>query len=311
MEQNESKGISNIGINFSYYLAERREKEEGEKQSVKEKYASLKDENAIINLKFDFSNADGDLLLYEDDWKIVLRNGEILGRNYEPKKRMAMLLRNYAVKILEINEPEKCIFVSCTDVRNKDRDRLREILDSKHDGIVKVPAKVVYVYPNMLILDIGGLGIPGFLKIADWSLAYTIALQTVVKRGDVFEIEVMEKYPPTSAEAKKYFGRWLDQSPYKCSRKTIMEHDPWKDIEERLHEGDIVTVQCESKYPMNFYGRNKSFPDLVFYGHYKEDGNKIDRKSMVIGKNYECFVKKVSEKERQLRVKAVREVLGE
>ena len=192
MKQNESKGISNIGINFSYYLAERREKEEGEKQNVKEKYASLKEESAIINIKFDFSNADGDLLLYEDDWKIVLRNEEILGRNYEPKKRMAMLLRSHAVKILEINEPEKCIFVSCADVRNKDRDRLREILDSKRDGIVKVPAKVVYVYPNMLILDIGGLGIPGFLKIADWSLAYTISLQTVVKRGDVFEIEVLK-----------------------------------------------------------------------------------------------------------------------
>lgn len=311
MDQKESGNITNIGINFSYYLVERKEKEEARQQNIKEKYKALRDENAIINIKFDFSNADGDLLLYEDDWKIVLRNEDVLGRNYEPRKRAAMLLRNHAVKISEINEIEKCIYVSCTDVRNKDREKLREILDSRHNGIVKVPAKTVYVYPNMLILDIGGLGIPGFLKIADWSLAYTVSLQAVVNRGDVFEVEVMEKYPSTSTEAKKYFGRWLDQSPYKCSRKTIMESDPWKDIELRLHEGDIVTVQCESKYPMNFYGRNKSFPDLVFYGHYREDGNKLDKKSMIIGRNYECFVKKVNEKERQLRVKAVREVFGE
>lgn len=307
----ENNSISNAGINFSYYLAGRPEEKESEKQNIKEKYESLRDENAIVNMKFDFSNTDGDLLLYEEDWKIILRNEEILGRNYEPKKRLSMLLRNYAVKILEINEPEKCIYVSCTDVRNKDRDKLREILDAKHDGILKVPAKVVYVYPNMLILDIGGLGIPGFLKIADWSLAYTISLQTVVKRGDILEVEVKEKYPTTSEEAKKYFGRWLDQSPYKCARKTIMEHDPWKDIEQRLHEGDILTVQCESKYPANFYGRNPSFPDLVFYGHYKEDDDGISRRTMVIGKYYECYVKKVNEKERQLRVKVIREVIRE
>lgn len=292
-----------LGINFDSYLKQDVYETLVSDSSVKEKYEELKKNGATVSIHFDVASRDGDLFAYEDDWRIVLRNKDIYGRKYDRRSRSRMINRSYSVTVREIDEDGKCIYVSHISAKQQDREKLRGILD-KEDG-VRVPAKVVMVRMGSILVDIGGLGIPGYIPIREWSPCYTVNLYAHAKRGDVIEVAVVGKGDMSKEEIEKNFSNWSDQEPYMCSRRVLVK-DPWIGISQKLHREDVIVVTCEVKEEKCFFGVTKDFPELNIYCFYPDAENDKNRLEIIPGCSYECWIKHIDEDKKILRAKPFR-----
>lgn len=294
MSQNTS--LNEIGINFSKYL-QSDNVSSGQAETNIRKYISAKDNNKELFIKFDMADKQGNLISYDGDLRIILRNSDIRGWKYDKRLRSQMVDTVYVVLVKEIDEESKCIYVDHKAVKDVDKEKLIEILKSTPG--VRVPAKIVVVRQHVAIVDIGGLGIPGFIPIAEWSQCFSMDIRKSASVGDVLTVAVMGKEDFLQKKDKTFrqLGKWLEEDFYLCSRKATMK-DPWEGISDKVHKNDIVVVTCVSKAQKAFFGTMKDIPELNVYCFYPNDINM----EIIEGAQYKCIVRKVSEEKRILRV---------
>ena len=289
-----------LGINFNDYLKGMDSVED----NVLERYKSLAETDSVFPFVFDVARPDGNLEAREGDCTIILKNQDINGIAYDTYTRAYKLRRRYNVKIINIDEENKVIYVSHVAARETDRDRLNDYLQENIENKVAcvIPATVIAVYNHIAILNLGGLNIPGYLSIEEWSSEYTLDLRTEVKRNDIIRIAVLETGGLTVPRQKQYF-KWTDQVPYRCSRRKTIKVNPWTGISKRIHEEDIVRVRCSSVADNNFYCKVEGLPEINAYCFYPAADAKLKRADIIPGCLYEGFVKKLDEEKRILRVR--------
>ena len=137
MSQNTS--LNEIGINFSKYL-QSDNVSSGQAETNIRKYISAKDNNKELFIKFDMADKQGNLISYDGDLRIILKNSDIRGWKYDKRLRSQMVDTVYVVLVKEIDEESKCIYVDHKAVKDVDKEKLIEILKSTPG--VRVPAKI-------------------------------------------------------------------------------------------------------------------------------------------------------------------------
>ena len=135
MSQNTSS--NEIGINFSKYL-QSDNVSSGQAETNIRKYISAKDNNKELFIKFDMADKQGNLISYDGDLRIILKNSDIRGWKYDKRLRSQMVDTVYVVLVKEIDEESKCIYVDHKAVKDVDKEKLIEILKSTPG--VRVPA---------------------------------------------------------------------------------------------------------------------------------------------------------------------------
>lgn len=276
-------------------------------EEILSRYRKYMESQEILKIAFKASNTEGDLWIMDGEIKIMLPNKELNGVKYNTMYRASKLKESYNVKVIQVNEEQKTVFVSHFAIKENARKRILKKIDDllEQNMACIIPARIVQVYPNIIVLNIAGLNIPGYLPIKEWSPAYVFDLNEFVKRGDLIKIAVTKKTDAGGKIRKAYFS-WTSQGVYECSRRLIVP-DPWDNMKNIFHEGDIVEVQCTNKTDGHFHGILNGISDLRVYGKLFRGGNRnLQWKDIITGCRYQCFIYKIDHERRNISVSAFR-----
>lgn len=274
-------------------------------EEILSRYETFMKEQEIFKVRFKISNSEGDLWIMDGEVKIVLPNKELNGVKYNTFYRASKLKESYNVKVIMVDKEAKTVYVSHFAIKENAQKEVVAKIDAllEQNTACIVPARIVQVYPNLIVLNIAGLNIPGYLPIKEWSPAYVFDLNEFVKRGDLIKIAVMHKTSAGGRIRKSYFN-WTNRGVYECSRKLIVP-DPWDNMKDTFHEGDIVEVQCTNKTDGHFHGTLNGISDLRVYGKLFRGGTKnLKWNDIIIGCRYQCFIYKIDHERKNISVSA-------
>lgn len=276
-----------------------------------ERYQKYMESEEILKISFKASNAEGDLWVMDGEVKIMLPNKELNGVKYNAIYRASKLEESYNVKVIHVDVEQKIAVVSHFAIKENAQKRILSKINSllEQNTACIIPARVVQVYPNIIVLNIAGLNIPGYLPIKEWSPAYVFDLNEFVSRGELIKIAVTKKTEAGGKIRKTYFN-WTSQGVYECSRRLIVP-DPWDNMKNIFHEGDIVEVQCTNKTDGHFHGILNGILDLRVYGKLFRGGTKnLKWNDIIIGCRYQCFIYKIDHERKNIAVSAFRLLAG-
>lgn len=272
-------------------------------ESIMEHYRKCMEQKQELLIAFRNANRNGDIWFNTGDVTIVLPNEEIRGRKYDPRYSARMLRETYRVIVTKVDDETKTVYVSHREAKQDTKHKAERAIDDclKNGKYPMAPAKVIIAYPNLLILDIGGLGVPGFMSIRDWSPAFEFDLREHVKAGDVIKVAIYEK---TQAEGTvKQRLSWAVTGVYRCSRKLIVE-DPWDKIDDMFQVKNVIEVKCTHKTDGYFNGTLPGVDDLRVYGRIRKDRSDLRWDDIEVGSRYQCYIDKIDKERRGLRVVA-------
>lgn len=290
-------------INFKHYLGKGIVKPDDKAKVILDKYQAKQKEEEVISIEFSATDTNGDLYTFDGPVKIILPNKELYGKKYDSYDRADKLMYPYGVSVKALDYEKGEVIVSRAQAVAIDRERLKSALDQciKDEEYCEVPARVVRVLPHLVVIDLGGLGIPGYIRIKEWSKTYTESFRGLVNNNDLVIVSVKSKgMEKKLAKSMKWQN---DEIFYECSRREAMKVDPWEGIEERFPEKAVVRVTCTLKRDRNFFGRIKGLDEINVYCEYPDGNIRI-----IEGFEYEGYVARVSEKTQLLRVRIFRQL---
>lgn len=250
---------------------------------------------------YDFSCADpkGSLYTLEECGVTVwMGKKDIDSFDNQFLSRMDKLKQTHSVMVTKIDRDEKKVYVSSAIAVDGPKNTL---ISAMEQGIasqeyVVVPASIIKFTGrdeySVALVNIGGLGIVGAIRLSEWSIAFTKSFRYTVKPGDVVNVAILRKI------------KWSSGMVYDCSRKATISFDPWKGIEEKLPVKTNVRVTCICKEEKKFFGTVHGIPELNVFCEYPDNHEIIISE----GSEYVGYVYKVNEKKRNLCVR-IREEL--
>ena len=187
----------------------------------------------------------------------------------------------------EINESGKAI-------QPKTLDKIMKV--KKHSAInaeyakrgvnrIIVDALVRKVFPDGILIDIKGYGIPGYVPAYYWSYTFVSSMENFVHEGDIVSVEIIGYAPPRINKDTIDTAKTKISSLYLCARTPLIDN-PWEKI--KFEKGDIVKLTCTSLSRSHWFGTTPGY-DMEFYCEYP-DHNTF---GVYKGETYECYIKKV------------------
>lgn len=262
-----------------------------------EEYEKRMKDKSVFKTSFPCVDEKGNLYVYESDIKIQMDNRDIDGFGYNAKYRSDKLTESYAVVVVSVDKKAKLVKVSSNQAKEEPRKKLEEALRKGIEAkeFLRVPAIIVSIVGNgsIALINIAGLGLAGSIRLAEWSPAYTKTFYNAVQTGSEVEVVVTG------------YGKWESGQIFDCSRKKTINIDPWKDIEKKLPVRTVVRLKCISKEARNFFGVIESVPELNVFCEYPDEESGI---MIATGIEYTGYVAKVSEENKLLRVRIIKQV---
>lgn len=256
----------------------------------------------IFKMSFTCADEFGNLYDYHNGVRVQMDNKQITGFSYNPKHKAQHLGVNYTVTVVDVNEETKTVKVSSFAALKGPREQLEKALKVgiENERYLRVPAVVVgtnkYKDKNnsftVALINIGGLGIPGAIRLAEWSTAYTKTFWHTIQAGMNIEVVVTGQQ------------NWKTGDVFDCSRRLALDFNPWENIEERLPAKTSVIVKCTSKEARNFFGIIDNLPEINVYCEYPDPGSNI---RIVEGAEYVGYVYRVREESKLLKVRILRQ----
>lgn len=282
---------------------------------ILDKYEGFMNQDVVFDVVFSQANKSGDLTRMEGGVTLRLHARDIATPGWDRRARLAngsyagslRLGMSYRVQVYKIDRVNKRVYLTQRSVQADVREHAIEILKSalSERKNIKVPAKVIGVCPgdsDYCLVDIAGIGIPGFISCKEWSTAYTSELDVVVVPGEEMEVVVTHfvkwsgAYGISAMQNVPWFG---------CSRRRAMDNTAWERVGEAIHEGQHVRVKCINMNSKNFFGVIEGFRDVNAYCEYpKADaGFKIE-----CGREYVGYVYSMDASKGRLMVRIISEV---
>lgn len=275
--------------------------------SVLERYKRQMESGEYMQIVFAKAEIDGTLSKVEQDVMICMRADEITGEIYDLRFKSQKLADTYYVKVVEIDENSRTVWVSHNAARLDTRPQIEAEINKrlKKEGIkhsIRVKGKVIRIQTKTVDgqnsdtgvwLDLCGVGILGFVYIGDWANTFTPALKGLVSYGDVVEVSIMEK--------KIWKQKKRDVIYYTCSRKELVE-DPWenKSLEQKYHVGDIVRIKCLSLRKGHWFGEINGLKDIQVFTEYPSSARDFP---IIQGMEYMGKIYYMNTKERSLKAR--------
>ena len=219
------------------------------------------------------------------------------------------LLLEYNVVVIEVDEEKRIITVSHkiairklknTLQRRINKELKRSDRDKETEKII-VPAKVVTIDKsrNVVIVDLCGYGLPGYVQASQWQHLFTKDVGRFAEIGSVVDVEVL--FYAIAPLGKNGINM------YACSRKNVIEN-PWKGIEERFKVKDIVRITCVDKTKKHWFGTIDGLNDIQVFCEYPDASNRVTDVRITIGQEYEGYIYSVSEEKMLLKARVFREI---
>lgn len=278
-------------VNFREFNVNNFIKSDKDEISTLEDCEEKRKNKEIFCHQFTFADKRGNLYSYKNDIKIMMKNKEIQGFKYNPLYKGDYLREKHFVIITEIDIENQTVYVSAAKAKEEPRKKLEEAIRNglQNKAYIRTKAIVVALVgdDSVALVDLGGVGLLGSIKLSQWSTSYTVKFTNKVKKGDVIEVVILGEI----------IGK--KGTIYECSRKLTIEFDPWQAIEKKLPKNTSVIVKCTDKTVKNFFGTIEGIPELNAYCEYPDSSDIV----IVEGEYYAGYVSKVNEESKLLRVR--------
>lgn len=274
-------------------------------------YQSALDQGKRIDVTFDRSDKNGDLYAYvsSDPYgqiTILLPNEEVEGISYDADSvwRRGGKIDSYLVQIKEIDRDKRLVTVSYRQGREAKKLEAQKILS---EGNCIINAKVFGVFEHMLLLDLGGFGIMGYLDIRDWSNLFLRTFRDRVSQNDVIQVAVLSPIDLNDKEMKKVYKRWFkSRAPeeiYRCSRAAFLSTSSWDMVVKNYAVGDVVRVTCTHTTKEHyFYGALKSLEDIDVLCSFSYKNCAITPKDIAVGSEYSGVIQVLDPEKQKFRI---------
>ncbi|WP_113675878.1 hypothetical protein [Vallitalea guaymasensis] len=267
-------------------------------------FSKLKNNKTIFGMVFSSADVEGNLSAHFDsDFIAYMPNEEMMGEVYDAKYKHHYLEKELPVMVYDIDLEKKRILVSRQRARNKaqtaKRKELIQKLKNRKDNeliIEKGVIKHVDQKRKRVIIDIGNVGIMGYIPIAHWKQGYEYHLNKVANRNHIIDVDIMEYKSRNNRSSSNIYSK---NEHFICSRKNLLPN-PWIGIEERLPKDTVITFKCIHKVERNFFARIDGLDDIDVYVEYPKPGLQIP---IFEGMKYQGFIYRVNEKTKLLKAR--------
>ena len=274
-----------------------------EKEGKIGEYLKYLESGDYLTVAFTKVDAEGNLTVIDGDTTLFMPMDQINGKPYDLRFKAQKLSDIYCVKVIEVDESGKRVFVSHQAARaEKQPEIVTEIdrrLNLKRKSPIRIKGKVVKIQSKEehgelidtgVWLDLGGVGLLGYIHISNWKPTYTQELRGQVKYGDIVEVIIQEK----KLRSNQTYH-------YVCSRKELME-DPWesKELNEKYHVGDIVRIRCLSLHSNHWFGEINGLEDIQVFTEYPSNNRNFP---IIAGAEYMGKIYHMDTKERSLKAR--------
>ena len=269
---------------------------EFKKEAVFRRYEDAMRKGSVVEMKFPLSDRDT-YMAFEQGVTIMFprpKDENFVFTSAEISK--SRLNQTFRLCVEAVDREKSLVLLK----KHPEEAKLRKELEdgllasvTKGEGI-EVPAMVVAVrngFNNdreVLFVDIAGMGIPGSIRLIEWSSCFTESFQYAAKLGEVVNVVVCG------------VSHWNSGNLFDCSRRLALKEDPWKDIEKKAPHNANVRVTCISLARNRFYGMIDGISDLNCYCEYPDKDLNI---RIAPGIEYVGYVSRVNEANRLLRVR--------
>lgn len=238
------------------------------------KYKEHMESGKYLTIAFDRVDQSGNLTTVDKNVTLCMYAEEINGKRYDLRYKSQKLADTYLVKVTDIDQQNKIVYLSHNAARIENRPSIEEEIDRRlqKNAQVRIKGKVIRVQSRIsdgetvdtgVWLDLCGVGLLGFVYIGNWNATFTPALRGKVSYGDVIEVIVLDK------ATRRGLGGEESVSYYNCSRKELVQ-DPWEDktLGERYHQEDIVRIRCLTKHENHWFGELNGLEDIQVFAEY-------------------------------------------
>lgn len=274
-----------------------------------EKYEKAKDAKDVCHVRFSSIDRKGSLYTYlANGIKITMPSKNIDGFPYDPTKKEVLapyLCRISDVIVTKVDKKNHIVTVSMKDAfqyidgNNPQKDLIAAIEEGIKTGVyVQVPARIMSVSGrrndkgendhSLAIVNLGGLGVSGYVHKKDWSPCYTRTLKNVATSGEIIDVVVTAKM------------NWGEGPIYECNRAATIDYDPWDGIAEKYQRNSTVRVKCIDREDKGFFSTIEGVPEINVYCLYPDESSDLH---IEIGKEYIGRVTKVDEEGKFMQVR--------
>ena len=272
-------------------------------QKLKEYEENLNKED-IIYKKIFKADEKGNLYVdtgYSEITGIVL-NEDVHEEGYRPEKRSAWVGRSSVMFVKDVNHEKKEVYFNIYEAVQVSREIFRQyLIDELDKGNKPIVNNAVITnigaLHNRILIDLGGLGILGYIPIGEWDHRFIYDLKKEIPLFATVAVQIKE-FKPKRTQNNRVFGEI-----FICSRKNLLP-DIWEGIEEKAPVGTILEVICKDCQNMRWFGRNPNLPMDILCEYPNSPRNiKIEP-----GRRYKVIVRAVNEKTKLLRAKVLSEI---
>lgn len=287
--------IKNLNSSMEKKAVEAVAQKSAEHDNLLEQYTKLLESGETIELRFDSSDDEGSLVTASEGVTfIVKRDDQILGRYQQAFG--TLVGSNINVKVKEVDKKADIVYLEMTGAKSTLIQQIRRELDADLksgekprlfgrvvDIVVTRDGRKSEAWVKLLDKDI-----PGVLNIRDYSKTYTSSLNDVLKKGEIYEFDVIG-----SRNMKSRGGA----SIYTLSRKNITPN-PWNNIPASLKENTMILVKCIEKVEDKHYwwGISPYVKNLNIMGIFNKKVN------IYKGGWYKCYISELDREKEVFRV---------
>lgn len=203
----------------------------------------------------------------EEIWKTP-RIGQALGQETE------LLVKEVDQKASQIVCSKEGIRAA---LKEKAREDIDKILEKKNGELIEVFGRIIAIIgkgsqSRAILVTENGLKLLLFCK--KWNYDYVEDLNDVAKVGDTIKVAIYAK------------NNTKNDVDYLASRAETLP-DPWKDIEENFHKGDIVNCRIVRKWNGGYAGRIEGVDGIMTFVAFPKEDSKL---RIVLENSYICSV---------------------
>lgn len=285
-----------------------------------EKYRKIEKNKMKVNIAFTGLSTRNNAFAMENGVKIILRYPAM---SHEIKQRLAngtvdalkLLIKGVDVMVtgVSLNGSVPVVYVSCNRIKDLKKEAGKEALATMINNHDLTPVRAVIIRLDKgsrnVLLDIGGLGIKGTCRLADWTDApMTEVMMDAIKPGS----EVMVKVVGRGKSIVKRDGQMdkISSGAYKCVRRSY--EDPFKDLSKTYPVGTVAVAKLVKIQGNMCFMQINGFDrvHIMCFNPWERDKgheNETGITKMIVGHVYSVKVTDCDEVRRRFRGKVLRE----
>lgn len=286
-------------LRHNIFLENKRElknNKEDNQSSIFEEYNKKLESQQMLRLQVVRANNQGDLYvdLGTPDVIGIVPNSEVTEGVYAGYKRNNYLNKSLSMMVIDVDRENKEIKFSVAQARKHARELLRKYLinEIKKGNNPKLKAKIqgMNKFKKRVLLDLGGVGILGYIPLDEWDHKYVQNISTEVKPHKVMEVAILRHMPEIPGTNMR--------EAFICSRKQTLP-DPWDKLRDQIQVNDVMVVTCIDRKERNWFGTAPGIA-INLYCEYPSGNNKF---MIEPGKQYKVKVYRFNPDTKLLRAR--------